>query len=296
MSDSSLEKILYINDEMKNLFNNIIPKSINNGNHLGNVLIVCNDWQVIEMIEVLIARKSIKSTVKMTSLPAIEQPGDLAALLTSLDDKDVMLIAGQAFENDNIYCLLKNAMENYTLEMEIGKGPSAQLITLNIPKASYVLLLTELSKQVLDMTHLFDHIIQIDNVDLIKMKTLLTSSNKKISIDDDIYKFILEVADSNIETAFQYMIGFLSYCQNNKVNLVSLSHIEEYLKINNIKHPSKMSTDETIINLLKDIKKSLAAIHTEIQSLKDDFNTTGKETNDKLETIDDLIREMFGIY
>ena len=254
MTDVSLQEILYINDEIKNFFNEVLPESIGSGNHLGKILIVCNDWQVIEMIEELIMRKCIKDTIKRASLLAIEQPRDMVALLTALDENDILLMDGESFGNDKIYYMFKNAIENYNIEMEIGKGTAAHVFSFDIPKASHVLLITELSKQILDMTHLFDHVLQVDNIDLVKMKTLLTFSDKKLVIGDDIYNYILEAADDNIETAFRYMIGFSNYCRNNNINLVNHSNLEEYLKISNIRHPSEMSADEIIINLLRDIK------------------------------------------
>ncbi len=76
--------------------------------------------------------------IKVTSGPAIERPGDLAAILTNLSEKDILFI-------DEIHRLYKvveemlyPAMEDYGLDIVIGKGPSARSIRLDLPKFTLI--------------------------------------------------------------------------------------------------------------------------------------------------------------
>lgn len=71
--------------------------------------------------------------VKITSGPAIERPGDLAAILTNLRHGDILFVdevhrLGRAVEE-----VLYPAMEDYALDVVIGKGPAARIIRLNLP-------------------------------------------------------------------------------------------------------------------------------------------------------------------
>lgn len=71
--------------------------------------------------------------IKTTSGPAIERPGDLAAILTNLEPSDVLFIDEIHRLNRQIEEILYPAMEDYVLDIMIGKGPAARSIRLDIP-------------------------------------------------------------------------------------------------------------------------------------------------------------------
>ena len=71
--------------------------------------------------------------IKQTSGPAIEKPGDLAALLTNLNENDVLFIDEIHRMNHNVEEILYPAMEDFALDFMIGKGPSARSMRLNLP-------------------------------------------------------------------------------------------------------------------------------------------------------------------
>lgn len=70
--------------------------------------------------------------LRITSGPAIERPGDLAALLTNLGEKDVLFIDEIHRLSRNVEEILYSAMEDYALDIIIGKGPSARSIRLDL--------------------------------------------------------------------------------------------------------------------------------------------------------------------
>ena len=76
--------------------------------------------------------------IKITSGPAIEKPGDLAALLTNLKDGDVLFIDEIHRLNRSVEEILYPAMEDYVLDIIIGKGPSAQSIRIDLPHFTLV--------------------------------------------------------------------------------------------------------------------------------------------------------------
>lgn len=76
--------------------------------------------------------------IKITSGPAIERAGDLAAILTNLQDNDVLFIDEIHRLNRSVEEVLYSAMEDYALDIIIGKGPSARSIRLDIAKFTLI--------------------------------------------------------------------------------------------------------------------------------------------------------------
>ena len=76
--------------------------------------------------------------IRTTSGPAIEKPGDLAALLTNLQENDILFIDEIHRMNRTVEEILYPAMEDYAIDIIIGKGPSANSIRLDLPKFTLI--------------------------------------------------------------------------------------------------------------------------------------------------------------
>ena len=76
--------------------------------------------------------------IRITSGPAIERAGDLAAILTNLNENDVLFIDEIHRLNRSVEEVLYSAMEDYALDIIIGKGPSARSIRLDIAKFTLI--------------------------------------------------------------------------------------------------------------------------------------------------------------
>lgn len=76
--------------------------------------------------------------IRITSGPAIEKPGDLAAILTNLGNFDVLFIDEIHRLNRSVEEILYPAMEDYALDIIIGKGPSARSIRLDLPQFTLI--------------------------------------------------------------------------------------------------------------------------------------------------------------
>jgi Holliday junction DNA helicase RuvB len=77
-------------------------------------------------------------TMKTTSGPAIERAGDLAAILTNLDERDVLFIDEIHRLNRQVEEVLYPAMEEFVLDVIIGKGPAARSLRLEVPRFTLV--------------------------------------------------------------------------------------------------------------------------------------------------------------
>ncbi|MEK9161735.1 MAG: AAA family ATPase, partial [Chloroflexota bacterium] len=100
--------------------------------------------------------------IKVTAGPAIERPGDLASILTNLRAGDILFVdeihrLGRAVEE-----VLYPAMEDYALDIVIGKGPSARSIRLKLPKFTLVGATTRLALISAPMRTRFGSVFRLD--------------------------------------------------------------------------------------------------------------------------------------
>jgi len=85
-----------------------------------------------------IIANEMNSNIRITSGPAIEKPGDLAALLTNLSEYDILFVDEIHRLSRAVEEILYPAMEDYALDIIIGKGPSARSIRLDLPKFTLI--------------------------------------------------------------------------------------------------------------------------------------------------------------
>ena len=91
-----------------------------------------------------IIAKEMGVNIRITSGPAIEKVGDLASILTNLRDNDVLFIDECHRMNKNIEEILYPAMEDFLLDIIIGKGPSARTLRLELPRFTLIAATTRL--------------------------------------------------------------------------------------------------------------------------------------------------------
>ena len=85
-----------------------------------------------------IIANEMNSNIKITSGPAIEKAGDLAAILTNLEENDVLFIDEIHRINKSVEEILYPALEDFSLDIIIGKGPTAKSIRIDLPKFTLV--------------------------------------------------------------------------------------------------------------------------------------------------------------
>ena len=76
--------------------------------------------------------------IRVTSGPAVERAGDLASLLTNLSDHDILFIDEIHRLNRSVEEVLYSAMEDFKLDIVVGKGPSARSLRLDLPKFTII--------------------------------------------------------------------------------------------------------------------------------------------------------------
>src|SRR5882724_9666107 len=85
-----------------------------------------------------IVAREMKANIRVTSGPALERSGDLASILTNLEKGDVLFIDEIHRLNKVVEETLYPAMEDYALDIVVGKGPSARTLRLDLPQFTIV--------------------------------------------------------------------------------------------------------------------------------------------------------------
>lgn len=125
--------------------------------------------------------------LRITSGPAIEKPGDLAAILTNLGNFDVLFIDEIHRMNRSVEEVLYPAMEDYALDIIIGKGPSARSIRLDLPKFTLIGATTRAGLLTSPLRDRFGVINRLEmySTDELKLIVMRSAGILNMGIDDD---------------------------------------------------------------------------------------------------------------
>ena len=121
--------------------------------------------------------------IRATSGPAIERPGDLAAILTNLQPKDVLFIDEIHRLNRAVEEVLYPAMEDFCLDIVIGKGPSARSIRLDLPPFTLVGATTRIGNLTAPLRDRFGVISRLEYYDEESLIAIVERAAKILNID-----------------------------------------------------------------------------------------------------------------
>lgn len=121
--------------------------------------------------------------IKITSGPAIERSGDLAAILTNLNENDVLFIDEIHRLNHNVEEILYPAMEDFMLDFIIGKGPSAKNVQIPLPKFTLVGATTKAGMLSSPLRDRFGVICRLETYSTAELKEIVERSAKKLETD-----------------------------------------------------------------------------------------------------------------
>jgi Holliday junction DNA helicase RuvB len=124
--------------------------------------------------------------IRITSGPAIEKAGDLAAILTNLRAGDILFIdeihrLGRAIEE-----ILYPGMEDFALDIVIGKGPSARSIRLKLPRFTVIGATTRLALVTSPLRARFGAVYRLDFYDISSMEKIILRATKKMNVNSDV--------------------------------------------------------------------------------------------------------------
>jgi Holliday junction DNA helicase RuvB len=125
--------------------------------------------------------------IRITSGPAVERAGDLASLLTNLQDGDILFIDEIHRLNRTVEEVLYSAMEDFKLDIMLGKGPSAKSLRLDLPKFTIIGATTRVGALASPLRDRFGHIHRLEFYTPDEMERILKRSAGilDVKIDND---------------------------------------------------------------------------------------------------------------
>lgn len=134
-----------------------------------------------------IIANEMNTGIRVTSGPAIERAGDLASILTNLADGDILFIDEIHRLNRNIEEVLYPAMEDYAIDLVLGKGPSAKTMRLDLPKFTLIGATTKIGALSSPLRDRFGSSLRLDFYEDDELAEIIMRSSKILDtvIDED---------------------------------------------------------------------------------------------------------------
>ena len=121
--------------------------------------------------------------IKITTGPAIEKPGDMAAILNGLSEGDVLFIDEIHRLNRQVEEVLYSAMEDYAIDVVLGKGPTAHSIRLDLPKFTLVGATTRAGLLSAPLRDRFGVVFHLEFYTPEELKTIILNSARRLNVE-----------------------------------------------------------------------------------------------------------------
>ena len=140
----------------------------------------------------LIIGKEFGANVKITSGPAIERAGDLASIITNLEEGDILFIDEIHRLSKNVEEIIYPAMEDFALDIILGKGPAARTVRLDLPKFTLIGATTKVGMLSNPLRDRFGTIFKLNFYKLDELKQIVHRSAKILGmkVDDSLTETI----------------------------------------------------------------------------------------------------------
>lgn len=171
-------------DQMKETLKVYIEAAKSRGDVLDHILFYGPPGLGKTTISGIIANE-MGSNLKITTGPAIEKPGDLAAILNGLSEGDILFVDEIHRLNRIVEEVLYSAMEDYAIDIMIGKGEGSKSVRLKLPKFTLIGATTRagmLSEPLRDRFGVIEH---LEFYSPEELKTIIMASAKKLNIQVD---------------------------------------------------------------------------------------------------------------
>ncbi len=194
----------------------------------------------------------IGSSIKITSGPAIERQGDLAAILTSLKRNDVLFIDEIHRLSRVVEEVLYPAMEDRALDIVMGKGPSAKTIRLSLEPFTLIGATTQIGKISPPMRDRFGLIQRLDFFGDEDMIEILRRAGMlwEISIDEEALSLLALASRGTARVALRLLRRARDFAQSENRDIVTPSIVNETMKLLGIDDMGLENIDREILRTI----------------------------------------------
>lgn len=196
--------------------------------------------------------KEMNSNIRITSGPAIERAGDLAAILTNLEKGDILFIDEIHRLNKVVEETLYPAMEDYALDIVIGKGPSARTLRLELPQFTIIGATTRIGLLSAPLRDRFGVVHRLNFYQPLELEKIVENAAKTLSvpIDKESIKELSKRARGTPRIALKLLKRVRDFVQVRGSGSINSQIVKEALKMLEIDELGLDSSDRRFIKAI----------------------------------------------
>lgn len=196
--------------------------------------------------------KELKANVKITSGPAIERQGDLASILSNLKEGDVLFIDEIHRLHKQVEEILYSAMEDFILDIMVGKGPGAKSVRLSLPKFTLIGATTRINLLSAPLRDRFGIVIRLDFFESEDIKNIINRASKvyKIEITDEAADIVSKRARGTARIAIRLLKRARDLAETQNNSIIDKNTVENALKLIGIDNLGLDETDRKLLKLI----------------------------------------------
>lgn len=200
----------------------------------------------------LMARE-MNCNIKMTSGPALTRAGDLASILTGLKKGDFLFIDEIHRLNKLVEEMLYSAMEDFALDIVLGKGPSAKTVRLNLQKFTLVGATTRIGLISGPMRDRFGYVQQLDFYEDTDLKEIIerTSEVLKVKIEPEAAESISKRSRGTPRIANRLLRRVRDYAEVKNDGVITLKEVNDSLKMLGVDNLGLSDADRRYLDVVK---------------------------------------------
>ncbi len=223
-----------------------------------------------------IISKEMNSGFKITSGPVLERPGDLASILTSLDDNEILFIDEIHRLSRTVEEILYSAMEDYSLDIVVGKGPQSKSIRIDLAKFTLIGATTRLGLITSPLRDRFGMILSMDYYTEEELMKIVIRSSEILGVCIE-NNAALEVSKRSRGTpriANRLLKRVRDFAQVMRVNIINVDLVKESLNSLGVDEMGLDKVDKKILqSIIHNFNGGPVGVETMAHFLSEELNT-----------------------
>lgn len=199
-----------------------------------------------------ILAREMGAQIRITSGPALEKPGDLASILTNIQDGDVLFIDEIHRLRPVVEEMLYSAMEDYALDLVIGKGPTARTMRLNLKPFSLIGATTKAGSMTAPLRDRFIHHFKLSFYELDEMQLIVERSAQllKVMLNSEAAKRVASSSRATPRIANRLLRAVRDFAQVKGQGTATLEAVETTLNALDIDTDGLDAADRLILKTI----------------------------------------------